>query len=149
MVPGSPEKETGRGIGVVPARGLTGSELEVARELEEVKARRLVGLVRAGAVGWGISHGEVWRRLGQLTSDRAAAVERGFGGVWELRDTRVVLKVGSARADELRKGVPAAASSSPELRRRGRWCSGCLERETCGCEGRNGRRRMRPCSCAR
>ena len=48
----------------VPARGLTGGELEVAREHEEVKARRLVGLVRAGAVGWGISHGEVWRWLG-------------------------------------------------------------------------------------
>ena len=32
----------------VPARGLTGGELEVAREFEEVKAHRLVGLVRAG-----------------------------------------------------------------------------------------------------
>ena len=48
MVPGSPEKKTGRGIGGVPARELTGGELEVAREHEEVKARRLVVLVRAG-----------------------------------------------------------------------------------------------------
>ena len=65
----------------VPARGLTGGELEVAREHEEVKARRLVGLVRAGAVGWGVSHGEVRRRLGQLAGGRAAAVAWGCGGV--------------------------------------------------------------------
>ena len=75
------------------------------------------------------------RRLGQLAGDRAAAAERGFGGVWELRDTWVVLKVGSARAEEVWKGVPTAASSSSELRRRGRWCSGCLERETGGVRG--------------
>ena len=103
----------------VPAGGLTGGELEVAREHEEVKARRLVGLVRAGAVGWGISHGEVWRRLGQLAGGRAAAVEWGCGGVWELRDARAVLKAGSAWAEEVWKGGPAAASGSPELRRRG------------------------------
>ena len=107
----------------------------MAKELEEVKARRLVGLVRAGAVGWGVSHGEVRRRLGQLASDHAVAVERGFGGVWELRDTRVVLKVGSARAEEVWKGVPAVASSSPESRRTWRWCSGCLEHETGGVRG--------------
>ena len=35
----------------VPARGLTGGELEVAREHEEVKARRGVGLVRTGVAG--------------------------------------------------------------------------------------------------
>ena len=39
------------GIGGVPARELTSGELEVAREHEEVKARRLVGLVRARVVG--------------------------------------------------------------------------------------------------
>ena len=59
----------------VPTRRLTGGELEVAREHEEVKACRLVGLVRAGAVGQGVSHGEVRRRLGQLAGDHAAAVE--------------------------------------------------------------------------
>jgi len=91
----------------------------VAREHEEVKARRLVGLVRAGAVGWGVSHGEVRRRLGQLAGGRAAAVEWGCGGVWELRDARAVLKAGSARAEEVWKGGPAVASGSPELRRRG------------------------------
>ena len=103
----------------VPARGLIGGELEVAREHEEVKARRLVVLVRAGAVGWGVSHGEVQRRLGQLSGGRAAAVEWGCGGVWELCDARAVLKAGSARAEEVWKGGPAAASGSPELRRRG------------------------------
>ena len=100
--------------GGVPARGLTGGELEVAREHEEVKARRLVVLVRVGAVGWGVCHGEVRRRLGQLAGGRAVAVEWGCGGVWELRDARAVLKAGSARA----------ASGSPELRRRGRGARG-------------------------
>ena len=59
----------------VPARGLTGGELEVARELEEVRAHRFVGLVRSGTVDWGIPHGEVRRRLWQLTGDRAAAAD--------------------------------------------------------------------------
>ena len=103
----------------VPAWGLTGGELEVAREHEEVKARRLVVLVRAGAVGWGVSHGELRRRLGQLSSGRAAAVEWGCGGVWKLHDARAVLKAGSARVEEVWEGGPAVASSSPELRRRG------------------------------
>ena len=91
----------------------------MAREHEEVKARRLVGLVRAGAVGWGVSHGEVRRRLGLLAGGRAAAVEWGCGGVWELRDARAVLKAGSAQAEEIWKGGPAVASGSSELRRRG------------------------------
>ena len=73
----------------------------MAREHEEVKARRLVGLVRAGAVGWGVSHGEVQRRLGQLSGGRAAAVEWECGGVWELRDARAVLKAGSAWVEEV------------------------------------------------
>ena len=47
----------------------------MAREHEEVKARRGVGLVRTGVAGWVFSHGEVRRRLGQLAGDRAAAVE--------------------------------------------------------------------------
>ena len=63
MVPGLPEKKTGRGIGGVPARELTGGELEVARELEEVRAHRLMASVRVGVVDWGIPHGEVRRRL--------------------------------------------------------------------------------------
>ena len=67
--------------GGVPARGLTGGELEVAREHEEVKARRLVGLVRTGVVGWGVSHGEVRQQLGQLAGGRAAAVGWGCGEV--------------------------------------------------------------------
>ena len=78
--PGSSEKKTGRGFGRVPARGLTGGELEVARELEEVRAHRFVGLVRSGTVDWGIPHGEVRRRLGLLAGDLAAVVERGRGG---------------------------------------------------------------------
>jgi hypothetical protein len=103
----------------VSARGFTGGELEVAREHEEVKAHRLVGLVRAGAVGWGVSHGEVRRRLAQLAGGCAAAVEWGCGGVLELRDARAVLKTGSARAEEVWKGGPAVASGSPEVRRMG------------------------------
>ena len=112
-------RRTGGESADVPARRLTGGELEVAREHEAVKVHRLVGLVRAGAVGWGVSHGEVRRRLGQLAGGRAAAMEWGCGGVWELRDARAVRKAGSAWAEEVWKGGPAAASSSPELRRRG------------------------------
>ena len=37
----------------------------------------------------------------------------------ELRDARAVLKAGSMREEEVWKGGPAAASGSPELRRRG------------------------------
>ena len=114
MVPGSPEKKTGRGIGGVPARLLTGGELGVASEHEEVKAHRLVGLVRAGAVGWGVSHGEVRRRLGLF-----AVVGWGCGEVWKLRDTRAELKAGSAWAEGVWRSGPAAAAGSPELRRRG------------------------------
>ena len=94
MVPGSPEKKTGRGIRGVPARELTGGELEVAREHEEVKAHRGVGLVRTGVVGWVFSHGEVRRRLGLLAGGRAVAVGWGCGEVWKLRDTRAELKAG-------------------------------------------------------
>ena len=78
----------------------------MASEHEEVKARRLVVLVRAGAVGCGVSHGEVQRRLGQLAGGRAVAVEWGCGGVLELRDARAVLKAGTARAEEVWKGGP-------------------------------------------
>ena len=117
-------RQGGESAGVL-ARGLTGGELEVAREHEEVKARRLVGLVRAGAVGWGVSHGEVRRRLGLLAGGRAAAVGWGCGEVWKLRDAQAELKAGSAWAEEVWKGGPAAASGSPELRRgggaRGAW----------------------------
>ena len=77
--PGSSEKKTGRGFGRVPARGLTGGELEVAREHEEVKACRLMASVRVGVVDWGIPHDEVRRRLWQLAGDRAAAAD---WGVW-------------------------------------------------------------------
>ena len=117
--PGSSEKKTGRGFGCVPARGLTGGELEVAREHEEVKARRLMASVRVGVVDWGIPHGEVRRRLWQLTGDRAAAADWGCGIAWELREARAELKAGSERAEEVWRGGPAVASSSPELRRRG------------------------------
>ena len=103
----------------VPARGFTGGELEVAREHEEVKARRLMASMRVGVVDWGIPHGEVRRRLWQLAGDRAAAVDWGYGEVWKLHDVRAELKAGSARAEEVWRGGPAAASSSPELRRRG------------------------------
>ena len=64
----------------VPARRLTGGELEVAREHEEVKARQLMASVRVGVVDWGIPHGEVRRRLWQLTGDRAAVADWGCGG---------------------------------------------------------------------
>ena len=105
--------------GGVPARGLTGGELEVAREHEEVKARRLMASVRVGVVDWGIPHYEVRRRLWQLAGDRAAAADWGCGRTWELREARVELKAGSERAEEVWRGGPAAAPSSPELRRRG------------------------------
>ena len=122
--PSSSEKKTGRGFGRVPARGLTGGELEVARELEEVRPHRFVGLVRSGTVDWGIPHGEVRRRFELLAGDRAEAADWGCGGAWELREARVELKAGSERAEEVWRGGPAAASSSPELRGRG---GGALE----------------------
>ena len=112
-------RQRGESAGV-PARGLTGGELEVVREHEEVKASRLVGLVRTGAIWLGCFP---TARCGggseQLVGGRGTAVEWGCGGVWELRDARAVLKAGSAWAEEVWKGGPAAASSSPELRRRG------------------------------
>ena len=148
MVPGWPEKKTGRGIGGVPARELTGGELEVAREHEVVKARRGVGLVRTGVAGWVFSHGEVQRRLRLLAGGRAAAVGWGCGEVWKLHDVRAELKAGSAWAEGVWRSGPAVASGSPELRRRAVVLGVCGARDW-GCEGRNGRRRMRPCSCAR
>ena len=90
----------------------------MASEHEEVKARRLVGFVQTGVAGWVLSHGEVWRRLGLLAGGRAAVVGWGCGEVWELRDVRAELKAGSAWAEEIWRGGPAAASSSPEMRRR-------------------------------
>ena len=69
----------GGGFGRVPARGLTGGELEVARELEEVRAHRFEGSMRSGTVDWGIPHSEVRRRLELLAGDRAAAAD---WGVW-------------------------------------------------------------------
>jgi len=59
----------------------------------------------------------VRRRLELLAGDRAAVVDWGCGGAWELRE-RAELKAGSERAEEVWRGGPAAASSSPELRRR-------------------------------
>ena len=70
--------------------------------------------------------------------DRAAAVDWGCGGVWELRETRAVLKAESARAEhegewvqevagvprgavgEARGGLrpPTAAGSAAQRRRR-------------------------------
>ena len=117
--PGSSEKKTGRGFGRVPARGLTGGELEVARELEEVRAHRFVGLVWSGTVDWGIPHSEMRRRLELLAGDHATAADWGCGGAWKLREARAELKAGSERAEEVWRGGPAVASSSPELRRRG------------------------------
>ena len=43
------------------------------------------------------------RRAAEIDGDRVAAVEWGCGGVWELRETRAVLKAGSARAEQLRR----------------------------------------------
>ena len=70
-------------------------------------------------VDWGIPHGEVRRRLWQLTGDRAAVADWGCGGAWKLREARAELKAGSEWAEEVWRGGPVAASSSPELRRRG------------------------------
>ena len=39
--------------------------------------------------------------MAELDGDRAAAVDWGCGGVWELRETRAVLQAGSARAERL------------------------------------------------
>ena len=44
-----------------------------------------------------------WRRTAELDGYCAAAVDWGCGGVWELRETRAVLKAGSARAEQLRR----------------------------------------------
>ena len=90
----------------------------MAREHEEVKARRLMASVRVGVVDWGIPHGEVRRRLELLAGDCAAAADWGCGGAWELREARAELKAGSERAEEVWRGDPTAVSSSPELRRR-------------------------------
>ena len=72
----------------VSARRLTGGELEVARELEEVRAHRLMASVWFRVVDWGIPHSEVRRWLWQLTGDRAAVADWGCGGAWELREAR-------------------------------------------------------------
>ena len=58
----------------VPARRLTGGEVEVAREHEEVKARRLVVLVRAGVF-------PTVRCGGGSDSSPAAVLWRWNGGV--------------------------------------------------------------------
>ena len=68
-----------------------------------------------GVVDWGIPHGEVRRQLELLAGDRAAAADWGCGGAWKLLEARAE----SERAEEVWRGGPAAASSSPELRRRG------------------------------
>ena len=65
-----------------------------------------------------LSHSEVRRRLGLLAGGRAAAVGWGCGKGWELRDVRAELKAGSVWAEEIWRGGTAAASSSPEMRRR-------------------------------
>ena len=41
--------------------------------------------------------------MAELDGDHAAAVDWGCGGVWELHETRAVLKAGSARAERLRR----------------------------------------------
>ena len=43
------------------------------------------------------------RRAAEIDGDRVAAVDWGCGGVWELRETRAVLKAGSVRAERLRR----------------------------------------------
>ena len=45
-------------------------------------------------------------------------VDWGCGEVWELRDIRAELKVGSAWAGKIWRGGPVVSSSSPEMRRR-------------------------------
>ena len=101
MPPARRRRRPGWGFGCVPARGLTGGELEGARELEEVRAHRLMASVRVGVVDWGIPHGEVRRRLWQLAGDRAAEANWGCGGAWKLREARAELKAGSERAEEV------------------------------------------------
>ena len=78
----------------------------------------MMASVRVGVVDWGIPHGEVRRRLWQLAGNRAAAADWGCGGAWKLREARAELKAGSEWAEEVWRGGPVAASSSPELRRR-------------------------------
>ena len=67
-------------------------------------------------MGYSPRRGAAAARL--LAGDRAAAADWGCGGAWKLREARAELKAGSERAEEVWRGGPAAASSSPELRRR-------------------------------
>ena len=110
----------------VPAWGLTGGELEVAREHEEVKARRLVGLVRTGAVGWGVFP---WRVAAAARTARRRPCFGGGMGVW--RGLGAVRCSGGAKGGvgagggglegQTRSGVEVAGVAEE-----GRWCSGCL-----------------------
>ena len=123
MVPGSPEKKTGRGIGGVPARELTGGELEVAREHEEVKARRGVGLVRTGVAGWVFSHGEVRRRpccgggmgvwRGLEAARRSGGAKGGVGMGGGGLEERTRGGVGLAGVEEEGGGARSAWSARP------------------------------------
>ena len=92
--------------GRIPVRLVTGSEGKEIGEQEEVKAHLMVCLDGSGMVG------ARWS-----TASRATAAEKnggarrrpccggglGCGGVWELRETRAVLKAGSARKERLRR----------------------------------------------
>ena len=57
--------------------------------------------------------------MSELDGDRAAVVDLGCERVWELRETRAVLKAGSARAERLRR---CGATVSFELA--GVWAGG-------------------------
>ena len=67
--------------------------------------------------------------MAEINGDRAAVVDWGCGGVWELRETRVVLKAGSARAGRLRRCEATVSFELAGVRAGGGDVLGVLGRE--------------------
>ena len=67
--------------------------------------------------------------MAELDGDHAAAVDCGCGGVWELRETRAVLKAGSAWAERLRRCVATVSFELAGVRAGGGGVLGFLGKE--------------------
>ena len=67
--------------------------------------------------------------MAELDGDRAAAVDWGCGGVWEVRETQAVLKAGSARAERLRRCGATVSFELAGVRAGGGGVLGFLGRE--------------------
>ena len=75
--------------------------------------------------------------MAELDGDRAAAMDWGCGGVWELHETRAVLKAGSAWAERLRRCGATVSFELAGVRAGGGDVLGFLGRERARQEGEN------------